>query len=301
MTGYLIQTAATIAAVFGLFAAMLKRNGQKPALAAAALPVCTALALILAKVFYVLLLQLDYILEWGEWEVFLEFEPKRLCFVGGAAGVWLGIRAAAALMKQPPRKALDAFAAPGALLIAGIRLGEAHLGKLGAGSLLEGGILARAPFAVTDTWGDKYLAVFVLEALAALVIAVWAWRMKEERDGIRFEKTVFALALCQIMLENLRNQAMKWGFVYVEQILCAVILMALMLLACSRKQGGWKRFLPALWLLLCMGGIVGEEFARQKGSSEILADFSYVLMVLILAVMGWLYAGAIRGERPNGE
>ena len=124
--------------------------------------------------------------------------------------------------------------------------------------------------------------------------------MKENRAGIRFEKTVFALALCQVLLENLRNQAMKWGFVYVEQILCAVILMALMLLACARKAGGWKRFLPALWLLLCMGGVVGEEFARQKGSSAFLADFSYVLMVLILAVMGWLYAGAVRGG-PQAE
>ena len=302
MTGYIIQAAATTAVAFALFGLELKKNGQKPEIAEAGLVLCTVLALAMAKICYVVLLQLDYIVEWGEWDVFLDWEPKRLCFIGGGVGVWLGIRLVAHIMKADARAALDAFAAPGALLVAGLRLAEIHLGKLGAGSLVEWtGLFGGLPFAVTDSWGDRYLAVFMLETLAAVIIAVYAWRMKENRTGVRFEKTVFALCLVQVLLENLRNQAMKWGFVYVEQILCAVILMALLLLACARRSGGAKRFLPAVWMLLCMGGVVAAEFARQKGSSEFLADFGYVLMVGFLVAMGVIYARVMKGglsERP---
>ena len=299
MTGYLIQAAATTAVAFVLFGFGLKKSGQKPMIAALSLILGTVMGLAMAKVFYVGLLQFDYIVEWGEWDVFLDWEPKRLCFIGGGIGLWFGVRLAARLMKADARAALDAFAAPGALLVAGLRLAEIQLGKLGAGMLVEWtGFFAGFPFAVVDSWGDRYLAVFMLEAAAALAIAVYAWRMKETRKGIRFEKTAFALCLCQILLENLRNQAMKWGFVYVEQVLCAVILMALLLLACARRSGGRvKRFLPALWMLLCMSGVVGEEFARQKGSSQFLATFGYLMMIVILVCMGWIYARVIKREK----
>ena len=297
-TAYLIQAAATIAAAFALYALMLRRKGQEIRLAGLGMILCTALGLAAAKLFYVVLLQLDYIVEWGEWEVLWDLDPKRLCFVGGAVGVWLGIRLTARILKTEPRAALDTFAVPGALLVAGLRLAEGRLGKLGAGALVEGtGFFTGAPFTVTDSWGDRYLAVFFLEAAVALLIAIYAWRMREDRTGVRFEKTVFALALCQVLLENLRNQAMKWGFVYVEQILCAVILMALLLMACVRREGGRARFLPAAWMLLCMGGVVGEEFARQKGSSEALADLGYWMMGAILILMAWIYGHAIRKEK----
>lgn len=297
-TAYLIQAAATIAAAFALYALMLGRKGQEIRLAGLGMLLCTALGLAAAKLFYVVLLQLDYIVEWGEWEVLWDLDPKRLCFVGGAVGVWLGIRLTARILKTEPRAALDTFAVPGALLVAGLRLAEGRLGKLGAGALVEGiGFFTGAPFTVTDSWGDRYLAVFFLEAVVALLIAIYAWRMREDRTGVRFEKTVFALALCQVLLENLRNQAMKWGFVYVEQILCAVILMALLLMACVRREGGRARFLSAAWMLLCMGGVVGEEFARQKGSSEALADLGYWMMGAILILMAWIYGHAIREEK----
>ena len=155
MTGYLIHAAAVTAAAFALFGLNLKKAGQKPAVALLGLALCTALGLAAAKILYVALLQLDYILEWGEWDVLLDWEPKRLCFVGGGVGVWLGIRLAARIMRENPRTVLDAFAAPGALLTAGLRLAEIHLGKLGAGSLVDWtGILAGAPFTVTDSGGS---------------------------------------------------------------------------------------------------------------------------------------------------
>ncbi len=300
MTSYWIQAAVTTAAAFGLFALNLKKQGQVPSTAAVALPMSLLLGLALAKVGYVVLLQLDYILEFGEWDVLLDFEPKRLSFICGSTGVWLGIRLAAKVAGQNPRKVLDAFAAPGALLVAGLRAAEMHLGKLGAGALTEGtGFFYNFPFMIIDQWGDRYLSVWFLEAAAALVIALWAWKMNEGRDGFRFEKTVFALALCQVLLENLRNQAMKWGFVYTEQVLCAVILLALTLLACARRSGGGKRFLPAAGILGCMGLVVGEEFARQKGSSELLAAIGFPAMALILAGMAWIYAGTVQPERPG--
>ena len=67
-----------------------------------------------------------------------------------------------------------------------------------------------------------------------------------------------------------------------------------------RRGSGWKRFLPALWMLLCMAGVVGEEFARQKGSSEFLASFGYLMMAAILVCMGWIYYRNTKDALPAG-
>ena len=122
--------------------------------------------------------------------------------------------------------------------------------------------------------------------------------MKEKRSGLRFEKTLYALCLCQILLENLRNQAMKWGFVYVEQVLCALVLLGLVLIACRRSGKG--NYWPAAALLACAGAIVAEEFGRQKANSRFLADTGFYWMALILVGMAFIYHRALRmGENHS--
>ncbi len=300
MNGYVVMAAA-LAAAIAFFAVQLKRFGQKPAAALALIP-CCAFAVALARVGYVLLLQADYLFVWGEWDLLLDMDFKRMCFTVGGFVVWLGLAVFCRLFRLERRRVLDAFAAPGALLVAGLRLAEGQLGMLGAGMPVEGeGLFSGPLFTIANTWGEKYAAVYVWESAVALCICAWALLSRETSRGMRFEKTLFALCLCQLLLENLRNFDMRWGFVHTEQILCAVILMVLMLLACSRADGGPRRYMPALWLLVCMGAVVGEEFARQKGSSQLLADLGYWMMAGILVCMALLYRAALRKEAQSSS
>ena len=85
---------------------------------------------------------------------------------------------------------------------------------------------------------------------------------------------------------------MKWGFVCVEQLLCAVIVMVLTVLACLRVPGhrGWRRFLPAGIMFLCFGAIVGTEFLRQRSPSQFMGMHGgYLIMGAILIGMLLIY------------
>ena len=302
MTVYIIMAAVTAAAGFFLFAFLLKRKGQRPSLALKAFPLCVVLGFLCAKIMYEVLMRAEYFLVWGEWDVFLDLRPRRMSFVCGACGVVLGTAAAARLSRMNVRDVLDCFAVPGALLIAGFRFAERELGKLGAGSLTEGaGIFSRPPFAVLDDYGDYYTAIFFWEAVIALFIMAYALKMNEKRRGIRFSKTVFALCLCQILLENMRSQSMRWGFVCVEQVLCAVIMFILVLLPCLRNKNKNGRLLPAAGFLMGAGDVVGAELARQKTGVLFLAKYGYGLMILALAGMAVMYRAALKGYSSSGQ
>ena len=98
----------------------------------------------------------------------------------------------------------------------------------------------------------------------------------------------------------MRNRAISWGFVRVEQLLCAVILMALLLCACARgeKKQGVRRFLPALYLLGCMAAIVGIEFLRQRSPSRFMGEHGgFLMMGAVLCVILVLYRAAVTGLR----
>ena len=75
------------------------------------------------------------------------------------------------------------------------------------------------------------------------------------------------LALPQIYCESLRARCMKWGFVRVEQLLCGLLVLALIAYACyklgSKKK---RRYWPVLWGALCIGGMALVEFALDKST-----------------------------------
>ena len=112
---------------------------------------------------------------------------------------------------------------------------------------MENETFARAPFAISNEWGEWFWAVFLLEALAALVVAVvFSVRKKEDAiPGLRFERVVYYLCVPQIFCESLRALGMRWGFVRIEQVLCGVIIEALLIYGCLRYKepaGFWKRW-----------------------------------------------------------
>ncbi len=295
MSTYPVIAAASFAAAFCLFFVELKRRGQRPGIALTVLPFSLLLAVALAKLLYELLMRMDYFLIWGEWEVFLDFTPKHLCFTAGIAGACLGVRLTAG-RGENAAVILDCFAAPVSLLIAGLRLAESEQGLFGAGAYAgENGLFSRPPFAVTDAWGDAYVAVFFWEALAALAIGLAVLLSRETRPGLRFQKTILALCLTQLLLENLRTQGMRWGFVHTEQAICAVIILILTAAACRRSRKKKHRWLPVPLYVLCVAAFIAAEFARQKGGSLFWTRYGYGFLILVLLAMAWNYGAAVRG------
>ena len=301
MSAYLIYVVSAVSAAFLLFIVLflVRHDGKGAAAALLSFPLCTVFGFLLAKISYVLLMEIRYILEWGEWDALFDPAPKTFCFVGGAVGVWLGVLLSAKLTKyKPSGSVLDTFTVPGALLIAGLRLAEVELGSWGTGRFIE--VPESASYlllAVFNKYGEPHVAVFVWEAVAAVTVALLSLIRTETPPGQRFKTAVFRLCICQILLENMRSHNLKWGFVCVEQLLCAVIVMGLTCLACSqlRDRRPAVRFLPAGAMLLCMGAIVGTEFWRQRSPSRFMGMYGgYLIMAVILLGMLLIYRALIR-------
>ena len=255
------------------------------------LPILPAIVLgaVLSKVTYVVL-QWHYAFpHWG-WGAFTVLRPDTFCFFGGAVGVVLGVIISAKLTHQRVLPVLDAFAPAGALLVAIARFGEKYLGEIGTAGFEMPEQLAFFPFALTNEWGESYPAIFMLSCLAALIVAIVGLTRKPGgRDGQLFLRTAFYLALPQIMCESLLAECMKWGFVRVQQLLCALTLLVILIVECRRAAGSLsfaKRWWPVGALLLCAAGLVGVEFALDK--SGLPAFVGYGAMVVLLALIAGL-------------
>lgn len=243
----------------------------------------------MAKLFYVALLFSRVWPRFG-WGAFLRFRGPEFCFIGGCVGVSLAMALSARLFKENVRRFMSAFAPCGALMVAGSRYAERYLGLLGAGRLVDDPALQRFPIAISNEWNEWFLAIFMLEAVLALIIAVIFTVRKKENviAGLRMERTSFYLFLTQVFCESLRAQGMRWGFVRVEQVLCAVFLVGLLIYACLRtkEQSFLKRFWPVGVSLVIIGMIIGVEFALDK--TDLSPVFWYAVMIAALAGFGSL-------------
>ena len=262
----------TLIVTFVLAAAWLafraKKRGTKTAPVFAGLFLGAALALALSKVLYTILLSNKVWPRYG-WASLLRMDAAEFSFIGGCLGMVLGMALSAKLFHLRPALLLSLFAPVGALMAAGVRAGEIFLDMQGAGAYVENEAFARMPFAISNEWGEWFWAVFLLEALAALIVAiVFAVRKKEDRIlSLRFERVIYYLCVPQILCESLRALGMRWGFVRIEQVLCGVIIEGLLVygcLHCVQSMGFWKRFWPCFAALGIMGLIVGIEFGLDK-------------------------------------
>ena len=255
---------------FGLYALRLHQRGISPLLALWGFLLGGALAVIGAKLGYLMLMGHKY-----GFERAVSFSADRFSVVCGGLALCAGV-ALTGRLTQPRVKSLtllDAFAPCGALTLAFLRAWEYGQGLLGAGSTLsKTDFWARVPFGIQNQNGKWRVAVCTLEAALALIIAVVFLidrGKKQKLPGWALEQTAMLLFLCQIFCESLRNVGMKWGaFVRVEQVLCAAIAAALVLRGCLKSRRDipdGKRFLPLIVTLLCVGVMVGMEFALDKG------------------------------------
>ncbi len=318
MSAYLWIMLFGSAAVFALYGLRCARASRLEALrknawlAALLSFVFSALfGAVLARLGYALLMQeLDFEYEGiAALEQLLEFEIDTVSFIFGAVGVCLGVLLANRLLRKGAVLAgMDAFAPFGALLAALFRLGELFFGSYGAGgNLPEGSPLAFFPFALKINVAGGYSywawAVCVLSAVFALVWAAVAFfRLRSMgRPGFCFLLTLFFLSLPQVLCESLRhNVSMLWLFVHVEELLCVLVLLGVMLvwvLGSGRGLSFPRRFWPLGILALGVGLLVGVEFGIDGKYFGLPVPVCYAVMILVLAAVGW--AGAKAAARWN--
>lgn len=245
-----------------LFAYRLGKAGEKRLCALIGMILGLPLAYVGAKLFFLLH---NAGLDIRNWSAEAMFQPRweELSFAGGCLGFTLGIWLAAKLLHVSGGKALDLFAVPGCILIAFARMAEAGMETIGQGDMPS--FLPEVfPFALTDAWGAS-LAVFTLEAVAAICCAAWLLVGGKKQEGMdrQFEKACIVLCSVQLFLEMLIvNYWIPFiiSFVHLDQVLCAVILLILVIrLSVRIKKAG-----PAIVTALLMGLNALMQYVQDK-------------------------------------
>lgn len=305
-TTYILALAIGAVLCAGLFAWKLRRCGVKPMTALIALPLSAVLGVVLARVSYFLLEYRDITVRYDGLGGLLSTKPEEFCFLGGCAGVVLAILLTAKITGQKGSTLLDAFAPCGALMVAIARASEGLLDPLamiGMGGVVENEALQFFPLAVkVEAYGmvlNVAYAVFMLEAALALLCAAASFVISHRGSfapGRVFLHTAFFLALPQIFTEQILGKYMAWGFVRIEQLLCALIVFAITLYPCirSRKLTG---YLPALGCLLCAAVLIWMEFTLDNKllfGIDIPTMGCYAIMIAALGCMAGLSLLAYR-------
>ena len=276
---------------------MLRVKGKGLSTGTGILQLCLlpVFSFVCAKLLYVLLL---FSKTWSRHGIasLWQLQPETFSFLGGCIGACLAVLAGAKLTRQASSRYADLFAGPGALAIALLRLAEGlfpdEMFDLGLGSWIEHEQYAFFPLSVQmdDTYrivtsdGEWFLAVFLWSAVLSLAVGVISLILsrKPAPEGQIFRRTVFGLALVQIIPESFRALSMKWGFVRIEQVLCAVIILLLLVLSCRKSIRPFKQtvWIPLL-SLLGFGICVAVEIALDKSSLSFLLLYGIMLLTLI--------------------
>lgn len=319
-----------LSAVF--FLASMRRGGFSLARSAAGFLLGLLLSFLFSKGLYVLL-NYASLQSFGAGKWF-RLVPEEFSFAAGGIGFCLGTLAVWTGRPGAPAAAADRLAFPGCLLAACLRFGEIFHGELGLADvssmglpdLESGALFARFPFAVQDAWGYWYPSVSTVSALLILLVGVYALVMRKKQDhasglpgGMVFESCAFLLCALRFFLELTRMKSLIFYFVHVDQVLCALVMAALMIWAGLRGRHGGGRFPVVCFVLflLCiaLNGVTQylmdkpwqfESLLPESAFSWIsdnLAPFSFSLLLLTSVLPVVLYFLLLRKVRsvPGGN
>lgn len=297
--GSLIALAALAALI--LMAYMGKKQGLPAGTVSWFAVLAIPFALLLARAGYCLT-NLKWVLERSP-GFFFQFTKGGFLLYGGVAGGILAALLTARLVKQPVARLLDVIAAPAALVIAVGRLAEYLVGA-GYGYCIEEwfdpwmemsmipwedpSVLYRFPFGVQDFYESWNFAIFLPEALTALVVLAVLLTMKKRREGGAVLLMLLVYACAQIVWESMRqDQVIRWGFVRANQLLSVVTIVAVLLCCWLHLSKDMRRKMP-LWLALilvaaCAGIVIVMEFALEQKISFLAwmrMDLCYLVMAL---------------------
>ena len=223
----------------------------------------------------------------GSLPALLTAKPYELAMGGALLGVLAALPVTARLTRCAAGPLADALAPAGLLMIALARAAEC-LADFGWGRVIGTEALRRIPFGVQDAFGEWHCAVFWLEALCALGVLLAVLRRGEGR----FSLALLMWAATQIVCESLRAETLRWGFVRVQQVQCAVMMLCVLMLRTGRRR---RRVPAGAWAAFCLGAaaVVLMEFALDK------SDWPHVLCYAVMALASAAMAAAVHAARPG--
>lgn len=233
---------------------------------------------------------------------FLDLAGGGLSFFGMLMGIVLAALLAARLLRRPGAQMLDWVALPLVVFISIARFGEI-LGGQGFGEELSLPALQFFPLGFRNSYEEWYLAVCVLEGLAAALIALSLLRSRGEqaRPGDRMIRMLIPFAAMQVFLESLRQDAYlrleSNAFIRVEQVLAMLVLVILLsLLSRPALRAGHGRLLLVAWLslLLAAGAALAAEFNEKLPLPKALL---YALSLLAQCLHIWIALRLLRRTR----
>ena len=242
----------------------------------------TLLGLVLAKLVYYLAM-INFMVMYGWLESLVDVTMGTFSYYGGVAGFCLGVVLSARLTRQKPMELLDAYAPSGLLLAALARFGEVMLDGVGTRDMLywEHPEHCFFPLAVSNEYGEWLYAVFMLEGLLTLgVLVLCITRLKKQR----FLRSLFYLCLIQILCESLRSDSFTWLFVKVEQLICMLGAVGVLLVYGVKTPGTWRRWMPIVYCVPLAAVFVVLEFALN-GKIPLSKPLCYGVMVAGLVVL----------------
>ncbi len=267
--GYPVMLGAGLLLFTLLFCLRLKREALPPSLAIRAAAAGIIFAFLCGKA--VFLLFNTHLLSDEGLISLVRPDPEAFSFTGCCFGFWLGvvcIRRWGYPSLGDSGKTLDCMSVPFCLLIALARgaelfageLGLAEFSSLGLEEVEDGSLLARFPLAVRDDFGTWFLAVCTLEAVLILIIALWLRILegRKERKGTRrpgglFELGAYCICGIRLFLELTRMVSPIFYFVHVEQALCAILMLVLLIrLYRPSVQGKKSHGIPVVLFFLCI-------------------------------------------------
>lgn len=244
--------------------------------------------------------QMHYLLPAKGWISLLDLRPQGLSYIGAIAGLMLGGYISERVCRLPRHKLLDPMASGVLVFIVISRLAEVFV-STGQGSFVENSALHFFPLAVQNEWGEWYFAVFMLEALFAFLI-LWDVQRKPRPAGERWRLTLFYFFCSQMLCESLRAEVIKWGFVRVQQLFCAIgaaSMLATWVVKAARR--GVKRsvwLLPACLLPCVIALMIGLEFALDRWQNTPRWAL-YMVMALVLAGFAGAGVSLLKAEESD--
>ena len=221
----------------------------------------------------------------GMTELFFSFWPYEYALSGAVLGAITGGLLTAVLTRQSAGYVFDAMTPTALVTLALARCAE-MFADFGWGAVVEGK-LARFPFAVQDAFEQYRAAVFFLEAAFLLLVLFYSKAWRKKLPGELFSIALCWFAMGHLFFETLRAESICWGFVRVQQLVCAVLGLALMIVWTIRNRLGGKRFATDLLIyLLAIGVVVFAQYAMDKLTHVRPVPASYGLMGAALVAMG---------------
>ena len=282
---YGVSLAAALAAGCFSFYKLAARAGLKKATTPMLAVLAAVLGALCSRLYYHAANSLVYGMGFEGYQA-LSLYPYEYAMCGTLLGVLLAALLCALLTGQKALQVLDVLAPAGLIALAVARCGE-HFSDFGWGQVFDSVRWQFFPAAVADMYGQWHIAVYMLEGALALLVCACCVRVKRAMPGERFLTALLWWSVTQIFCESLRAETIRWGFVRVQQLQCAIFILCVLIAFAVKasRRGDKKRIVPAAAaFVLGIGTVVLMEYAIDKW--ELSIAVCYGIMAAALLAMG---------------